>query len=255
VNPVVERRFLLASLVEYGTTAIPMHMALFNIPLTIAVRYEIPLVIWGENSALEYVGDAEDAGSFQLTNEWIRKYGVVQGTTAADWISDELSARDLAAYFGPTDAELEAAGVRALFLGMFFEWDPRKTFEVASAHGFKASDAGPRTGFYDYADIDDDFISIHHWLKWFKFGFTRVWDNLSLEIRNGRLTREQAIAAVAEMGDQTPHEDIRAFCEYVGIGEDRFFSIAETFRNGDVWTQRDGVWQIDDFLIPDWKWK
>ncbi len=57
------------------------------------------------------------------------------------------------------------------------------------------------------------------------------------------------------MGDQTPREDIRAFCTYVGIEEDRFFSIAETFRNTDVWTQRDGVWQIDDFLIPNWKWK
>ena len=254
VNPVVERRFLVASLAEYGTTAIPMHLALFNIPLTIAVRYEIPLVIWGENTALEYVGDAEDAGSFQLTNAWIRKYGAVHGTSAADWVSEELTARDLAAYYGPTDPELDAAGVRALFLGMFFEWDPQRTFEVASAHGFRASETGPRTGFYDYADIDDDFISIHHWLKWFKFGFTRVWDNLSLEIRNGRLTREQAIEAVAELGDQTPHEDIRAFCAYVGIEEDRFFSIAETFRNGDVWTQRDGVWQIDDFLIPNWKW-
>ena len=57
---------------------------------------------------------------------------------------------------------------------------------------------------YDFADIDDDFISLHHWLKWHKFGFTRTFDNLSLEIRNERLTREQAVAVVRDRGDETP---------------------------------------------------
>ena len=69
------------------------------------------------------------------------------------------------------------------------------TRRIAAEHGFVANTSGPRTGLYDYADIDDDFISIHHWLKWYKFGFTRLFDNLSLEIRNGRITREAAVAS------------------------------------------------------------
>jgi hypothetical protein len=203
---------------------------------------------------MEYVGDEQEASSFELTSEWVRKYGAVHGTSASDWVSDELSARDLAIYSGPTDDELRAAGISAVFLGMFFPWDPQETFEAARRHGFEA-DEQPRTGAYAYADIDDDFISIHHWLKWFKFGFTRVWDNLSLEIRNGRLTRDEAIALTGELGDQTPREDIASFCDYVGMEEREFFEIAETFRNRDIWTRRDGVWQIDDFLIPDWRWE
>ena len=31
---------------KFGSTAIPMHMALFNIPLKIALSFEIPLVVW-----------------------------------------------------------------------------------------------------------------------------------------------------------------------------------------------------------------
>lgn len=254
VNPRVERRFLLASLERYGTTAIPMHLAIFNIPMTVAVRYHIPLVVWGENSALEYIGSGPDADSFELTSEWVRRHGAVHGTTADDWVSDELTAADLTPYRGPTDAELADRGVRAVFLGMFFEWDPQRVFETARAHGFVASDSGPRTGFYDFADVDDDFISLHHWFKWHKFGFTRVWDNLSLEIRNGRLSREAAIGMVAELGDQTPHDDIRAFCAYTGIPDERFHRIAEGFRDPSVWTRRDGRWVIDDFLVPDWSW-
>ena len=55
-------------------------------------------------------------------------------------------------------------------------------------------------------------------------------------------------------GDQTPHDDIRALCDYVGIPEERFFAIAERFRDTEIWTRRDGVWQIDDFLVPDYPW-
>ena len=44
-----------------------------------------------------------------------------------------------------------------------------------------------KTGYYNFADIDDEFlITIHHLMKWYKFGFTREWDNLSIEIRNKR---------------------------------------------------------------------
>jgi hypothetical protein len=253
VNPKVERRFMLDSLVRYGTTAIPMHLAIFNIPTTVAARYDIPLVVWGENSALEYVGDAEDAEAFDLTGAWVKKYGAVHGTTAADWISSELSASELAIYAGPSDEELRAKGVRAVFLGMFFEWDPQRTFETARAHGFRAEER-PRTGFWEYADIDDDFISLHHWLKWHKFGFTRAWDNLAVEIRNGRVTRARAIEILHKLGDQTPHKDIASFCRYVGIDERRFHAIANSFRNTEIWTETCGVWQIDDFLIPDWTW-
>jgi N-acetyl sugar amidotransferase len=254
VNPRVERRFLLASLERFGTPAIPMHLAIFNIPTAIAVRNRVPLIVWGENSAMEYVGGEDEAASFDLTPEWVRKYGAVHGTTADDWVSDDLPSADLAVYRGPTGEQMAAAGTRAVFLGMFFEWDPQETFEIARRHGFEP-DSTPRTGAYAYADIDDDFISIHHWLKWLKFGFTRVWDNLSLEIRNGRLSRDEAIGIVRDLGDQTPHEDIDLFCRYVGIDRDRFFAIAETFRDTDIWTLRDGVWRIDDFLIDDWPWE
>lgn len=254
VNPAVERRFLMRALAEEGTTAIPMHLAIFNIPLTIAARFEAPLVVWGENSALEYVGDTDDAQSFELDADWIRKYGAVHGTTAADWVSDELSEQELTPYFGPSDAELRERGVRAVFLGAFFEWDPVRTFEVARAHGFETGEA-PKTGFYEFADIDDEFISIHHWLKWYKFGFTRSYDNLSLEIRNGRMSRERAIALLRERGDETPDGDIDALCAYLGIERDRFFEIVEPFRNLSIWSRRDGVWRIDDFLVPDWPWR
>jgi len=254
VSPVVERKFLYDSLVRFGTTAIPMHMALFSIPLTIAVRFQIPLVVWGENSAFEYGGTFEEQQGFRLDGQWLRKFGVTHGTTASDWVSDRLTAKELTPYFAPTDLQLTSAGTLAVFLGYYRPWDPATSLSVASLNGFRPRREGPKTGYYDYADIDDDFISIHHYLKWYKFGFTRLFDNLSLEIRNGRLGRDEALQIVRDRGDQTPLADIDVFCEFVGITRDHCFEVIEPFRNRSIWTQRDGVWMIDNFLIPDWSW-
>jgi N-acetyl sugar amidotransferase len=254
IDPGVERRFMLAAFERFGSTSIPMHFALFAIPLTIAVRFRIPLVIWGENSAFEY-GNADDAHTgFALDGTWLRTYGVTHGTQASDWISVALSARDLFPYAWPSDADLLEAGVRAVFLGYYLPWDPRESYRVAMAHGFRQAEA-PRTGYYAFADIDDDFISLHHWMKWYKFGFTRLFDNLSLEIRNGRVSREQAIAIVRESGDQRPADDIARFCRFAGIAETAFERTAERFRNTDVWCRQiDGTWRMLDFLIADWCW-
>lgn len=254
VNPCVERKFMTAALERFGSTAIPMHMALFNIPLKVASRFDIPLVVWGENSAFEYGGPEDARYGFRLDGAWLRRFGVTHGTTAADWISPDLTASELTPYFGPTDAELEAAGVLAVFLGYYFEWDPARTLAAARTHGFQSRADGPKTGYYDYADIDDDFISIHHYLKWYKFGFTRSFDNLSLEIRHGRMTRDAAIDWLRARGDETPADDIARFCDFAGMSRERFFDVVERFRNRDVWVRRNGRWEIDGFLIPDWRW-
>lgn len=254
VNPVVEKAFMLETFRKAGSPAVPMHLALFNIPLTVAVSWNIPLVVWGENSAVEYGGSDEELKGAEMDRQWLRHYGVSQGTAADDWVSGRLSAESLTAYRGPSDQELSERGIRAVFLGHYFAWDPEVSRQVAEQHGFIARQAGPKTGYYNYADIDDEFISIHHYLKWYKFGFTRLFDNLSLEIRKGRLTREQAIAIVRDSGDQAPRSDIAAFYAYVGISATDFFGICEKFRNKDIWVKDDSVWKIKDFLISDWQW-
>ncbi len=255
ISPEVERKFLYQSYCKFGSTAIPMHMALFNIPLKIAVRFEIPLVVWGENSAFEYGGTEDERKGFQLDDDWLRKYGVTHGTTARDWVADNLSEQELTAYFGPSETELQQADVLAVFLGYYFPWDPETSLTAAVQNGFQVRQQGPKTGYYNFADIDDDFISIHHWLKWYKFGFTRLFDNLSLEIRNGRMTRDQAIDIVRRTGPQTPHEDIAQLCGFLDITRTHFYEIAERFRNHDVWNRSTGHWNIEGFLVDDWNWK
>ena len=189
-----------------------------------------------------------------MVRTWVTTYGVTQGTSAKDWVSAQLSARDLSVYQAPLDPELGQHRIKALFLGHYFPWDPENSYRVAAKHGFNSEDSGPRTGIYNHTDIDDHFISIHHYLKWYKFGFTRAFDNLSLEIRHGRITRSKAIESIAGLGDPTPLADIRLLCEFLDITTEHFFEVIERFRNPDIWN-RDPVWHIPDFLVHNWKWQ
>ena len=254
INPEVEKKFMLKTFEESGSPAIPMHLAIFHIPLRIAVNFRIPLVIWGENSAFEYGDATEERMGFKLDSNWFRKYGVTGGTIAEDWVSPSLSRKELAAYFGPSHDELERLGTLAVFLGYYFPWDVRTSYDMARKNGFKANPQGSNTGTFEFADIDDDFISIHHYLKWHKFGFSRAFDNLSLEIRHGRITRDHAISTAMKLGDALPMSDIEKFCSFSGISTDRFFQIAESFRNTKIWKREGQTWKIPDYLSADWQW-
>ncbi|MDX1959912.1 MAG: N-acetyl sugar amidotransferase [Leptospiraceae bacterium] len=255
INPKLESKFMLETLKKNGSTAIPMHLAMYNIPLRLSVQMEIPLVIWGENSAFEYGGTEEEAKGFKMDSQWLKKFGVTNGTTALDWVSDELTKKDLSAYFGPTDDEMIRKDILAIFLGYYLPWDVEESLRVAKLNGFIAREEGPMMGFYNYADIDDYFMSIHHWLKWYKFGITRLWDNLSLEIRNGRIDRNSAIEIIRIKSDETPYDDIERFCRFVSIEKSEFFTIIEKFRNPNIWKKMNEKWVIPNFLISDWEWK
>lgn len=253
VNPKVEKAFTLRAFEQYGSPVIPMHMAIHAIPMNIALEKQIPIILWGENSATEYGGDDEYKGT-EITRAWLEKYGVTFGTTAEDWVDDLLSIHDLGVYRWPSEESLSDASIRAVFLGEFFKWDPRKTARIAKDHGFQEADEA-LVGQYTFADVDDAFLmAIHHWMKWYKFGITRSWDNLSLDVRAGVLTRVEALNAIKDIGNETPYEAIGNFCKYVEITESRFFEIAEQFRNHDVWTKENGLWVIKDFILPDTDW-
>ena len=255
IDPDVERRFMYRALLTRGDSAIPMHMALYAIPLRLAVACDIPLVVWGESPHLEYGGSEEERNINALDMDWFKRHGILQGTSVEDWVGEGLTCQDLEAYRLPGEKEFKAHRIRSVFLGYYFKWDPEANLRVALEHGFRVRAEGPKTGYYNYADIDCDFVSVHHYFKWLKFGFTRLFDNLSVEIRNGRISRDEARRIIAARGDQTPHEDIRKMCDFLGISPEHFHQIEEKFRNKDVWVFENNRWVIRGFIIKDWKWK
>ncbi len=255
IDPEVEKKFMIASFERKGATGIPMHMAIFSIPMRLANQFKIPLVIWGENPQLEYGGNKKERLANNLNLEWISRHGVTNCTSLNDWVGQQgLTSSELEAYRLPTKEQLNLFNPRSIFLGSFFEWNSWDNAELAKRHGFESNPGHLKTGLWHFADVDCHFISIHHFLKWFKFGITRSFDNLSLEIRQGFINRDTAKKKLTELGLQQPYEDIEKFCEFTGKTQKWFWDVAESHRNKEIWKLVDGIWKIPDFLIEDWEW-
>tara|TARA_A100001035_G_scaffold238607_1_gene203317 strand:+ start:696 stop:1805 length:1110 start_codon:yes stop_codon:yes gene_type:complete len=247
VNPKIEKQFTKLAFIKKGIPLVPMHLAIYNLPIRIASNLNIPLVFYGENSAVEYGGDSK-YHNFEITREWILKFGVNANTTAEDWISENLSEKDLTPYSYPKNI---INPPKAVFLSNFFEWNVFITRDLAIKNGLKIPEL-PQTGAHNFSDIDDDFlIGVHHWLKWYKFGFKRTWDNLSLEIREGKITRDQAIDfLINEENSEIENQQIIKFCKYINITMGDFYEIANKFRNKLIWEKNNNDWVIKDPLHP-----
>lgn len=248
----IEKKLMKAAFVERGSPAIPMHMAIHSIPVRVADALNIPLVLWGEDSASQYGGEASDRQKPYLNNQWQRKYSATSGTDSDFWRMKGFTEEELFWYTTPA---LNSNQIKQAFLGYFFRWDAQNSAEVARTYGFQAA-AAPVVGINRESDLDDDVIMpIHHWMKWPKFGFTRTWDNLSHEIREGRIGRDEAIRIIEESDTIPPSDAIRAFCDFVNLTTDDFWRVVESHRNKDIWKKnKDGHWEIMNFLVRNWNW-
>ena len=255
INPKVEKYFTLKAFKKYGNPLIPMHMAMHAITVRTAIEKNIKLILWGENSADEYGGKKSLKGKF-MTNHWRKYYGLNYGKKINFWFDKYLNKRNLHPFNIPSDKEIKNYKIKEIFLGYFFKWDPKKIYLISKKRGFK-NIKKPKTGYYNFADIDDEFlITIHHYLKWYKFGFTRLWDNLSLEIRNKRLSRKKAIKIIKIRGKEKPIKEIKLFSQFLGISISSFYDICNKWRNKKIWYKNSkNEWKINNFLIPDWNWK
>ena len=168
-----------------------------------------------------------------------------------DWIDKDLTKEDLFIY---SYAGKEYKNIKEIFLGYYLPWNPHEIALKSQKFG-RNNLKKSLTGIHNFSEDDDDFIvPVAEWLKWHKFGITRTWDNLAIDIRLGRLSREKAIENINKIGYQKPLSAISKFCDYLKITTQEFEKICDSFRNKQIWYIDNGYWKIKNFLIRSWEW-
>lgn len=249
VNPETEKKFIYKALKRFGSVSLPFHNGMFAITIRTAINYGIPLIVWGENTAMEYGGIASDRTSPYMNKQWCLKYGCMQGISTEEWADENLTLKYLSPFIIPSDNEIVAAKISSIFLGYYFNWDPLKNYDYAKNLGFMNRPEGPVLGIFDFADLDCEFITLHHYVKWLKFGIGRTFDNVSVEIRNKRMTRDQAIKIISLNNDRINRSHLARLCVFLDITENDFWQLIENFRNHDIWEKNsDGKWIIPKFI-------
>jgi N-acetyl sugar amidotransferase len=235
-NPLVRAKLNRIGLSQVGDISWPEHVGIFTIPVRAAVQYNVPLIIWGENSQNEYGGPAAAVEGRTLDRRWLEEFGGMLGLRVSDLVGLEgIEPRHLISYTYPTDEQLRETGVTGLFLGYFMPWDGYVNALVAQGHGFATTETVVEGSIVTYENLDNHQMGIHDYFKFLKFGFGRATDITCLHIRRGRLTREDGMALVRRHDGKFPAsylgKPLEKILEPLDITVDAFVKICDRFTN------------------------
>lgn len=204
-NPNVRRRLNKFCLQRVGDISWPEHLGIFTLPVKAAVMFEVPLIIWGENSQNEYGGPAASQSKNTLDRGWLEEFGGLLGLRVTDLIdSGEFKDSEVEIYTYPSQEKIDSVGVTGLFLGHYFQWDGLANSLIAKVNGFKSFSGIVEGSFADYENLDNYQHGIHDYFKFLKFGYGRATDIASILIRRGILSRNSIKGVVKEIDGRYP---------------------------------------------------
>ena len=156
---------------------------------------------------------------------------------------DNLIEKDMIWAKYPSDEEILEVGVRGLYIGNFFKWDPNEnTKMIKKEYGWQEAKKPFERTYRLISNLDDRYENgVHDLMKFIKFGYGRCSDHASKDVRTGHMSREKAVEMVKKY-DHVVSSDLFHWLNYVGMSEDDFWATADTFRDPRVWSIKEGMW-------------
>jgi hypothetical protein len=131
------------------------------------------------------------------------------------------------------------------YTGYYLKWVPQECYYYAAENiGFEANEDRTEGTYSKYNSIDDKTDPYHYWTTLVKFGIGRATYDASQEIRNGHIDREEGVALVHRYEQEFPRKYFPEFLEYLNMGEDEFFEIADSFRSPHLWRKAGDGWEL-----------
>jgi N-acetyl sugar amidotransferase len=223
----VVQKVMLQSFLEKGDFCWHCHTGIFSYPMWVAIRYNIPLIFWGEPSA-EYTSYYSYDQPEEVDEKRFNRF-VNLGINASDMyfrLGGTVDERDLKSFSYPPLKDLRKIGYRSVCLGSYIPWDVKKQVQILKDEmGWKGDQVENVPPGFDYEKIECYMQGVRDYIKYIKRGFTRPTHLASMDIRNQRMTREQGLEMLGEYeGKRPPSLDL--FLDFVGITEDEFLKIA-----------------------------
>jgi len=219
------------------------HCGVWSLPFKFAVKFNIPLLIYGEHGFLDLAGQYSMDDFPEFTKRQ-RNEDMLRGFSENDFIGKEgLEEKDLLWTRYPSDEDIERVGIRGIFMGNYVYWDANKHLAISKKLGFKENEENYERTYRRFSNVDDIHENgIKDYLKFVKFGYGRCTDHTSKDIRLGYMTREKGIELVKKYDHVKPRASLNYFLEMSGITEEEFDIVADSFRDPRVWWIEDGKW-------------
>ena len=220
-----------------------------NLAPKIALKYNIPLVFFGEPEAEYGSPIAETASSLRDKAYYAMKdiSEIYLGGVSVQELIDRYGIRlnELNAYFPADPKELEASNIQVHYLGYYLKWTPQEAYYYAVENtGFNARPFRTQGTYSKYNSIDDKIDDLHYYTTYLKFGLGRASYDASQEIRNKHITREEGVALVRKFDGEYPDRYLDAVLNHIGITKEQFHDLCENARSPHLWKKENGGWKL-----------
>jgi N-acetyl sugar amidotransferase len=224
----VVKKLMRESLIRKGDIMWHSHCGIYAYPMHIAVQLRVPLLIWGEPTS-EYVSYYSYKENEQVDEKRFNRV-VNLGINAEDMVGmldGSVTLRDLEPYTYPKLKDLKSIGYRSICLGTYIPWDTRSQSEINKRELDWEGDRVEGIPYerYWYEKIEDAFQGIQDYLKWLKRGMSRMTHLASIDIRTGRMTREEGLRMIEEYEGYRP-ASLDVFLKAMEMSEEEFHAIA-----------------------------
>ena len=243
----IHRRLTRIAFEEMGDPFQPFIFGQYSAPFRVAAQNGVRLVFYGEDGEVEYGGSMESADRPNLPWDRFVEHRF-SGIHVERFLSAGITEKDIKRYT-LSDQELSRIqdnGISQYFMSYFIKWTPQENYYAAvNNFGFEANEFGRSEGTYSkYASLDDKLDGFHYYLAYIKFGIGRATSDAAHEVRDGHISREEAVALVRKYDGEFPKRYFEDFLEYCDMGEDRFWEVVDSWRGLHLWDKIDGEWKL-----------
>lgn len=231
-NMTVRAKLNRLALEMVGDISWPEHCAIFSTPFNVAKQISVPLIFYGECPQEAYGGPPGSDEAMQMTMRWRSEFGGFLGLRPSDFVGMEgITERDMRDY----EVHDPAWPVEAYFLGQFFEWDSRRNAKLAEEHGMRTLDMPPcETNWWRAENLDNAQTGLHDYFGWLKYGYGRGCAQISVDVRAGRIDRENALAWLDTHEGLFPDEyagvSFATVLQRIGMTREQFKACVERFK-------------------------
>lgn len=227
----IVKRLMLEALIRKGDFCWHCHTGIFSYPMQVAIKYNTPLIFWGEPSS-EYTAyyDYRDDAIEEVNETRFNRF-INLGITAEDMAGmiahdTDLDPRDLTPYTYPKLRDLKRLGYNSVCLGSYIPWNTKKqAAEIMAQLGWEGDQVeGMPWDKYSYEKIECYMQGMRDYIKFLKRGYSRVTQMTALDLRAGTITKEEADQLIREFEGQKP-PSLEIFLEYLELTEEEFNQI------------------------------
>jgi len=214
-----------------------------------AAKFGVELVMYGENQA-EYGNNVADNYIPTMDEKFFSTsdpYEMVLGGKTISEIISEYGYRinDFTPYIPPDASYLKERNIEVHYLGYYLPWDPQECYYYAVENtGFQANSERTQGSYSKYSSLDDKIDMFHYFTTLIKFGIGRATYDAAQEVRNDKITREEAVHLVHKYDLEFPSKFFADFLEYIDTTEEEFWRVVDTFRSPHLWEKVGGEWRL-----------